>query len=178
MNLQLITKDVRGDVTQAMRDVLSEKMAFLEKLVDNGPVKVTISREGKGFNVTAQYSIRGRFVVVSSGIFHDAYEALDELVSKAKELTKGLRHDIKKMEKTQQRREKYVLAEKDTPKEPRSGIVRRKKFSAKPMTEEGAIAEMESLGHDSFIFMNSELDDKICMLYTRYLGGYGLIEIE
>lgn len=60
----------------------------------------------------------------------------------------------------------------DTPK-----IVKRKLVSSKPMFEEEAIAQMELLGHRSFIFFN-ENTESICMLYKRHDGDYGIIETE
>lgn len=56
-------------------------------------------------------------------------------------------------------------------------IVKRKKFSTKPLDVEEAILQMDLLGHDFFVFMNSATD-KICVLYRRNDGDLGLIEPE
>jgi len=59
--------------------------------------------------------------------------------------------------------------------EPR--IVRTKRFSMLPMTPDEAVEQMELLGHDFFIFFNTE-GDGINVLYRRKDGDYGLLQPE
>ena len=59
--------------------------------------------------------------------------------------------------------------------EPRKAIVKTKRFAIEPMFEEDALERMEELGHHFFIFVNAE-SEKICVLYKRCAGDYGLIE--
>ncbi|MGQ9462907.1 MAG: ribosome hibernation-promoting factor, HPF/YfiA family [Candidatus Fervidibacter sp.] len=54
-------------------------------------------------------------------------------------------------------------------------IVRTKKFSVKPMTVEEAVIQMDMLGHDFFVFVNSETG-QVNVLYKRKAGGLGLLE--
>lgn len=54
-------------------------------------------------------------------------------------------------------------------------VVRIKRFDMEPMFEEDAIARMEELGHAFFVFLNAE-NERICVLYARRDGSYGLIE--
>jgi putative sigma-54 modulation protein len=54
-------------------------------------------------------------------------------------------------------------------------VVRIKRFDMVPMFEEDAIARMEELGHAFFMFLNAE-NDRICVVYRRRDGNYGLIE--
>ena len=54
-------------------------------------------------------------------------------------------------------------------------IVRTKRFAVKPMDPEEAALEMELIGHDFFVFTNSETD-QINVIYRRRDGNYGLIE--
>lgn len=53
-------------------------------------------------------------------------------------------------------------------------LVKTKHFSLKPMSVEEAILQMNLLGHQFYLFENSE-DDKICVVYCRKDGGFGLI---
>jgi putative sigma-54 modulation protein len=60
--------------------------------------------------------------------------------------------------------------------EPRpSRIVKTKRFAIEPMFEEDAVARMEELGHQFFLFVNAE-NERLCLLYKRDSGDYGLIE--
>jgi putative sigma-54 modulation protein len=54
-------------------------------------------------------------------------------------------------------------------------IVKIKRFDMKPMFDEDAIARMEELGHQFFVFLNAETDS-INVVYRRAAGDYGVIE--
>ena len=53
-------------------------------------------------------------------------------------------------------------------------IVRSKRFTVHPMTEEEAVEQMELLGHDFFLFYHPD-EDSICLLYRRKDGNYGIL---
>ncbi|MBO4261293.1 MAG: ribosome-associated translation inhibitor RaiA [Clostridia bacterium] len=53
-------------------------------------------------------------------------------------------------------------------------LVRVKRYEFKPMTAEEAILNMETLGHDFYVFLNAE-EDTICTIYRRKDGGYGMV---
>jgi len=55
--------------------------------------------------------------------------------------------------------------------------VRVKKFTVKPMDAEEAIQQMELLGHTFFVYRDVEAG-KICVVYRRRDGHYGLLEPE
>ena len=56
-------------------------------------------------------------------------------------------------------------------------LVRVKRFLVKPMDVEDAIAQMEMLGHNFFLFLNIDTESA-CVVYKRQDGGYGLLEPE
>ncbi|MGO3548731.1 MAG: ribosome hibernation promotion factor, partial [Paucilactobacillus nenjiangensis] len=56
-------------------------------------------------------------------------------------------------------------------------VVRTKQFSLKPMDNEEAILQMDMLGHDFFIFEDSETNG-VSIVYRRNDGRYGLIETD
>lgn len=55
-----------------------------------------------------------------------------------------------------------------------SKIARVKHIPIKPMTTEEAVAQMELLGHDFFLFHDADVD-QVALLYRREAGDYGLI---
>lgn len=55
-------------------------------------------------------------------------------------------------------------------------IVKTKQFAVKPMPPEEAALQMELLGHDFFLFRNTE-SDNAAVLYRRRDGALGLIEV-
>ena len=65
-------------------------------------------------------------------------------------------------------------AEEETPS-PR--IVKTKQFMVKPMTPEEAALQLELIGHDFYVFTNSETQET-AVVYRRRDGNYGLIEAQ
>lgn len=59
----------------------------------------------------------------------------------------------------------------------RPKIVRSKRFPLKPMMPDEAASHMDLLGHDFFMFINSE-SGQVNTVYHRRDGNYGLIEPE
>ena len=53
-------------------------------------------------------------------------------------------------------------------------VVRTKTFEAKPMSQEEALAQMDLLGHDFFLFQDAATGG-YALLYKRKDGGYGLL---
>jgi putative sigma-54 modulation protein len=56
-------------------------------------------------------------------------------------------------------------------------VVKVKRFILKPMAVDEAIDQMELLGHDFFLFFNTDTE-KLNLLYRRRDNNYGLIEPE
>lgn len=56
-------------------------------------------------------------------------------------------------------------------------IIKKKRFSVKPMSAEEAILQMNLLQHDFFVFRNMD-DEGLSVVYRRKHGGYGLIEAD
>jgi putative sigma-54 modulation protein len=70
------------------------------------------------------------------------------------------------------------LAGEDEDEEELHGrVVRVKRFAMKPMDPEEAIMQMQMLGHDFFVFFNTEANN-VSVVYRRRDGNYGLIEPE
>ena len=54
-------------------------------------------------------------------------------------------------------------------------IVKTKRFAIEPMFEEDAVAAMEELGHQFYVFVNAETE-RVAILYRRNDGDLGVIE--
>ena len=53
-------------------------------------------------------------------------------------------------------------------------VVRVKTFEAKPMSEEEALAQMDLLGHDFFLYLDAQ-SGEYALLYKRKDGDYGML---
>lgn len=54
-------------------------------------------------------------------------------------------------------------------------IVRTKEVELRPMKLEEAMLDFDLLGHDFYMFIDEDTD-KVCVLYNRKDGGYGLLK--
>ena len=76
------------------------------------------------------------------------------------------------------REEGFIIAENDFPdieEEDLTSNLRVKTFSFKPMSVEEAIMQMNLLGHNFFVFKDSETND-MSVVYRRKDGKYAIIE--
>ncbi len=73
--------------------------------------------------------------------------------------------------------QEFDLGDDDDLEEGEFDIIRSKSVVLKPEMPEEAILQMEMLGHRFYLFLNGE-SEKICVVYKRKDGGYGLIEPE
>jgi putative sigma-54 modulation protein len=64
--------------------------------------------------------------------------------------------------------------EEESDEEPK--IVKKKRFDVKPMSMQDAIQQMELLGHDFFLYNDSDDNNRFNLVYRRKDGNYGLIE--
>ena len=71
----------------------------------------------------------------------------------------------------------FIEEEEEVPYDDEIQIVKTKKFAVKPVNPEEACLQMEMLGHNFYVFLNSETD-QVNVVYKRKNGTYGLIEPE
>ncbi len=60
--------------------------------------------------------------------------------------------------------------------EPTLKITNTKSFLYDSMSPEEAVLQMNLLGHQFYIFKNEEAQDRVCVVYRRKDGSYGMIE--
>ena len=103
------------------------------------------------------------------GAIDSCVSQIDRKIRKNKtRLSKNLREGSIKSE---------VPEEFDIHEETEFEIVRTKRFAVKPMSAEEAILQMNLLGHNFFVFRNTDSND-VAVVYRRNNGGYGIIETE
>jgi len=71
----------------------------------------------------------------------------------------------------------YFEDSPDVAEEEEFKVVKSKKFFMKPMSVDEAILQMNLLGHEFFVFLNSETE-KVNIVYKRKDKNYGLIETD
>ena len=173
---------IHGDklkITKAMNDYIEEKLAKLNKYLENGDrVRANVIVKVKNHEQRVEITIPMKsFILRSEETKNDFYAAVDKAVDK---LERQIRKNKTRMMSKQVKVNYEInfseieLDEEDTKE---NKILKRKKVEVKPMNEDEAIIQMELLGHQFYMYMDSETS-KPAVVYKRNDGNYGIIESE
>ena len=175
---------VRGKgvvITDALRDYADKKVNKLSKHFSAlQAATVTQSIQGKQHRVEVQLEGDG-ILLRGEDRSEDMYAAIDHVVdklerrmSKYKERHRwhhrGAHHD-------HDTPRHMPVAGSDDPEDEDGRILRRKRFEIKPLSEQEAVAQMELLSHDFFVFENADTG-QVSVLYRRADKNYGILEPE
>ena len=165
-------------VTKAIESYVEEKLNKLDTyLGDSGNVKanVLISVHDRAQKVEVTIPLKN-FILRAEDVQEDLYASIDTVADKLqRQIRKNKTRLASKKMKTVAIQDfvfdKIEDIEEDEEKEEK--IVKRKKVEVKPMSEEEAILQMELIGHQFYIFKNSE-NMKPTVVYKRKEGNYGV----
>ncbi len=173
--MNVVYSAINCDLTEGMRSAIDETLVKINKLVLIDNAKVFLESMKRCLKIEVVIPLDG-VVIRAKSIDNDLYCAIEDLEDKLRaQINKYLRKKPAKNPgsiSTHYSTEDEEYMEEESPSHK---IVRRKVFNLKPMDEEEAIMQMELLGHNSFMFFNSDLKS-MCMLYKRRDGNYGMIE--
>ena len=178
--------NIRGenvDLTDAIRDYVVKRISKLEKYFeDNVEATAHVNLKvytNKQFKVEVTIPLP-YLTLRAEETSNDMYASIDLVTDK-------LERQIRKYKTKVNRkaREKgfkgleFVATQEEEPPSPTDSlkIVRTKQISLKPMDSEEAVLQMDMLGHDFFVFEDSETNGT-SIVYRRKDGRYGLIEIN
>lgn len=173
MKITVLGKNIA--VTDGLKNSVEEKLSRLEKFFSGDvDVKVVLSTVKNLQKIEVSIPITGGFIRAEDATI-DLYNAIDLVVEK---LGKQLR---KHKTKLQNREMKTIRFENislyEEPSDDRYKPIKRKKFGFKPMNEEEAILQMELVGHNFYVFTNSDTEETN-VVYKRKDGTYGILEPE
>ncbi len=164
------------EVTEAMKDVAVQKISKLEKFfTPETSANITMSVEKLVHKIEVTIPIKGSVIRAEE---HDdtMYAAIDMVVDKLeRQLIKHRKKIIDRHHQAGTFKNEYLDYDEEDSNHLK--IVRSKRFAMKPMDAEEACMELELLGHDFFVFRNSETDE-VNVVYKRKNGAFGLIEPE
>ncbi len=165
------------EITNALREHAEKKVVKIVKYFEKSPIsaQVTMSTERGKHIVDITVQVNG-LLLRGEDKSNDMYVSVDGAVEK-------IERQIEKYKTRLNRRfheeNKVVLAIPTSPGEeaPTPQIKRTKRFAIKPMCAEEAVMQMDLLGHDFYVFSNSDTEE-VNVVYRRKDGTYGLIEPE
>ena len=171
---------IRGEktkITQAMTDYANEKLAKLDKYVDNNAtvnanVLVKIRNHQDKVEVTIPLK---SYILRAEETQDDFYAAIDVVVEK---LERQIRKNKTRLQSQIRDKKEFLFDNlEQEEEEEKEVIVKRKKVEVKPMSEEEAILQMELLGHQFYLFKDVDTNQPT-VIYKRKYGDYGIIEAE
>lgn len=174
MNLVISGKNL--DITEGLRSAIEEKIAKLERYFnDSTEVHVTLSTEKNRQKIEITIPMKGS-IIRAEEVSSDMYVSID-LVEEVieRQLRKYKNKLIDKAQNAAHLNQEFI--DEDMEDEEEINIIRSKKFAMKPMDPEEACVQMELLGHNFFVFRNSETEE-VNVVYKRKGNTYGLIEPE
>lgn len=178
MRIEVTGKNL--DVTPALRDYSEKKVRKLVKFFRGGEVRtevlLSVQRDTHIAEITLH--LNGLLLRAESRTF-DMYASVDEAVDRIEQQVRKYKTRIQRRLQDSPRKgytpDLHVADGEKESAEP--VLVRTKRFAMKPMDADEAIMQMELLGHDFFVFTNSQTE-LINVVYRRRDGNYGLIEPE
>lgn len=175
MNINVRSKQMK--MTDALKDYVEKRVRKLEKFSDDFldiQVMLSVEKERQKVEVTAPLN---GFILRGEEETDNMYSSIDLVVDKLERQMEKYRKRIGKNRVKGAKEEPSYLMEEDEELTGKDNIVKNKKFSANLMSVEEAVMQMNLIGHNFFVFANSDTE-QINVVYRRKHGGYGLLEPE
>ena len=164
------------DVTDGLRSAVNEKIGKLERyFTDSTEIHVTLSTEKERQKIEVTIPMKGN-IIRAEQESNDMYVSIDlveEIIER--QLRRYKTKLIEKQQTAVSLNKAFIEEENEDDEEIR--IIRTKRFAVKPMDSEEACVQMELLGHNFYVFFNSETEE-VNVVYKRKGNTYGLIEPE
>lgn len=176
--MKIIMRGEKIKITEAMTTYATEKLSKLDRYIEksdsaNAHVVIKIRNHQDKVEVTIPLK---SFILRAEEAQDDFYAAIDVVVDK---LERQIRKNKTRLQSQLLKEKKdfiFDYADNDE-SETLETIVKRKVVEVKPMTEEEAILQMELLGHQFYLFKDTDTN-KPLVVYKRKDGNYGIIEAE
>ncbi len=164
------------DVTDGLREAVENKIGKLERYFSpDTEVVATMSIERGRQKIEVTIPVKGTIIRAEQDST-DMYVSIDLVEEIIERQIKRYRTKLIDKKQSALSFSEAFLQEEADHEEPVK-IVKTKRFAMKPMDPEEACVQMELLGHNFFMFLNSETEE-VNVVYKRKANSYGLIEPE
>ena len=176
MKFIIIGKNI--DVTPGLKDAVENKLGKLQRyFTPDTEIHVTLSVQKEHQKIEVTIPVKGN-IIRSEQESDDMYVSIDlveEIIER--QIRRYRKKLIDKKQAALSFSQNFIEEEEEVPYDDEIQIVKTKKFAVKPVNPEEACLQMEMLGHNFYVFLNSETD-QVNVVYKRKNGTYGLIEPE
>jgi putative sigma-54 modulation protein len=179
--MRTIVKGKNVEVPERVRTYTERKLHRLERLLDDRTDAIVefsneMHRSASDAHIAEVTLVIDGRTLRSHAVGVSYQAALDDVVDKVER--QAVDYKEKPRLRARPAEEKRILRDlADGTAEPgrERRIVKTKRFAIEPMFEEDAVAAMEELGHQFFVFVNAETE-RVAILYAREDGDLGMIE--
>ena len=175
MNFVIVGKNI--EVTPGLKSAVEDKIGKLERyFTPETEIHVTLSVEKERQKIEVTIPVKGN-IIRSEQVSNDMYVSIDLVEEVIERQLKKYKNKIIDRKQSGGDFFKQEFIEKEYEEDESIKIVRTKHYDVKPMDPEEACVQMELLGHNFFVFCNSETN-QINVVYKRKGNTYGIIEPE
>lgn len=180
MEYKLYVKDL--ELTPALEDYISKRMTKLDKHLKKhsdliSPADFRISKEGGKYKVdiTSHFKKINKIIKVEerSG---DLYEGIDNVTDSMERKIRKLKNKLQEHFGSEPEISADNFYDKINETEDQK-IMKEKRYDLSIMSRDEAILQAELLGHNFYVFRNSETDE-VNVIYKRKNNSLGVIEFN
>lgn len=180
MKYQIIGKNI--DVTEGIYAALTKKLSKMDKYFnENDEVSCrAVVRSYKKNEAKVEITIFTKDTTFRAEVKKDdLYAAFDLAIDKLQGQMRKLKTKLKRRYDHDGigKAIAFEQIQDETTKEDEAKVVKTKVLTLKPITVEEAALEMEAIGHDFYLYLDTD-DEKISVIYKREDGGYGLLQAD
>lgn len=174
MRVSVIAKNTTA--TPALKEMIEKKLSKVKRYFDpEVEAKTTLSVQKNKQKVEITIPFNG-IILRAEESTEDMYKSIDLVVAK---LERQIRKQRTKLSRRNNESLRFPQSDEvalsDEVVETNGEVVKVKRFGVKPMSVEEAVLQMELVGHNLFVYQDSEAN-KVCVVYKRKDGDYGLLE--
>ncbi len=178
MKFQIIGKNIT--VTEAIANSVKNKLSKMDKYFssEDADCRVVVRSYKNGAKVEVTIFTKDT-TFRAEATDNDLYAAIDKSIDKLQSQMRKLKTQIANRYKHNGFGKGVLFDEleevEDEIKD--AEIVKTKSLELKPITLDEAIFTMESIGHDFYLYLDTD-DEKVSVVYKREDGGYGLLQAD
>lgn len=176
MKIELVSKNYNEG--SRLVGVIEKKLGKLDKYFSgDADALVKLSTVGND-KFTMEITVRfGGYIARAEVTGSNMYDNIDLILPKLEKQIARFRDRMNSKVPKRALPLKTDVEEAAAPREYYGNIVKEKHFDISIVTVDEAIAEMELLDHDFYVFVNAE-NNRVSVVYKRHDGDYGLITPE
>ncbi|MFA5586670.1 MAG: ribosome-associated translation inhibitor RaiA [Saccharofermentanales bacterium] len=179
MKIEILGLDMR--INDTLKAAIEQKLSKFERFFDESARgEVKLQPEGVSVRAEVTFKIQSLFFR-SESVAPEAMTAVEQAIDNLEGQIRKNKARMKKRLKDYSYMEAYFeqaeRAGEERHEEDDFRIIRRKVFEIDRMTPDEAVLQMELLGHSFLLFLSDE-SNRVCLVYKRHDGDYGLLEPE